>query len=476
MCWHCFVLAETGLDLSRMRSEQIKIFRSLHGRVLKEVLDCLVNQFIKNITSFFGAYKNMNLQSNRNLLWVVGLGILFPLFFQLSGGLYRDPFLTTDSQGMLTKLPLPVSILTCMAALAFFSWNLKRARPAFMMIFGVIIVSFISLWLGGDGITPPQRKLLMIVQTVLPLVGLLLGQLVDDKDKVIPHAFLVVVSMVVPLQLFATWLQGGVTLAHYLYAFSIYSHFQYVTLIFVCAYAYSLTSLWSERKVWLCILAVPMLIYINLSYSFLTIFAYFSLLICFSAYKLWAHRLRPQLMVISLVMGTAAVLGGQAYFEKMNGQHTFLESINILFHDKFKSLIERKTPANVQERLNDWKRFGNGIIESKKTILVGHPQPMPREIRSSPHNWYIEITYTFGLVSLIPILTMIGYTAYLCWGQRRTLPAETWWLVAIVFYLVVIDSNFKVTLRQPYPGIFAYFMWGLLLSRLHVQASPKLSN
>lgn len=55
------------------------------------------------------------------------------------------------------------------------------------------------------------------------------------------------------------------------------------------------------------------------------------------------------------------------------------------------------------------------------------------------------------------------------------LPAQTWWLTVIVFYLVVIDSNFKVTLRQPYPGIFAYFMWGLLLSRLRVPAPPKLS-
>ena len=38
---------------------------------------------------------------------------------------------------------------------------------------------------------------------------------------------------------------------------------------------------------------------------------------------------------------------------------------------------------------------------------------------------------------------------------------------------VVIDSNFKVTLRQPYPGIFAYFMWGLLLSRLRTSTTES---
>jgi hypothetical protein len=67
----------------------------------------------------------------------------------------------------------------------------------------------------------------------------------------------------------------------------------------------------------------------------------------------------------------------------------------------------------------------------------------------------------------------MSYTVTLCWGRRTSLPAETWWLAAIVFYLVVIDSNFKVTLRQPYPGIFAYFMWGLLLSRLRTSTTES---
>jgi hypothetical protein len=133
-------------------------------------------------------------------------------------------------------------------------------------------------------------------------------------------------------------------------------------------------------------------------------------------------------------------------------------------------------PSNVQERLDDWKLFGSGIVESKTTIFLGHPQPMPREMRTSPHNYYIDIAYTFGLVALVPILSLIAYTTNLCWRRRDMLPAETWWLAAIVFYLVVIDSNFKVTLRQPYPGIFAYFMWGLLLSRLRAPVAETLGS
>ena len=39
-------------------------------------------------------------------------------------------------------------------------------------------------------------------------------------------------------------------------------------------------------------------------------------------------------------------------------------------------------------------------------------------------------------------------------------------LAAIVLFLVVIDNSLKVGLRQPYPGILTFFLWGLLLARL----------
>jgi hypothetical protein len=153
-----------------------------------------------------------------------------------------------------------------------------------------------------------------------------------------------------------------------------------------------------------------------------------------------------------------------------------LEKHQINFHAKFQSLAEGKMPTNVQERLEDWKFFGGAIFESAKTVLVGHPQPMPREIKSSPHNWYIDMGYTFGLVGILPVLILAAYTAGLCWKHRRKIPAETWWLAALVFYLVIVDSNFKVTLRQPYPGIFAYFLWGLLLSRLRSPIASRLGG
>lgn len=389
------------------------------------------------------------------------MGILFPLFFQLSGGIYRSPELLTDSRGVLETLPLPISILTCLIALVFSPYKREKIWPALAMVAGTAAALLTSLWLGGDSTTSPQRKLMMIVQVMLPLMGLLVGQGVDDTGKSIARAFLVVISIVVPWQLLATTLHGADILTHYLYAFSIYSHRQYVTLIFVCAFAYALTSLWDEQRFWLCILVLPMSAYVSRSFSFLTIAAYGTLLIMFMVWRFWGCAKNGKWILMPLVLFVAIGLAPLSILGTADGQ-----KIPGLFLGKFGEILEGHIPSNVEERFRDWVNFGNGIVESKTVLLVGHPQPLPREVRTSPHNWYLDIVYNFGLIGLIPIFVLIGYTASLCWKKRNILRAETWWLTAIVFFLVIVDSNFKVTLRQPYPGIFAFFMWGMLLSRL----------
>lgn len=402
------------------------------------------------------------IHQDRNIwLYVLGLGILFPLFFQLGGGIYRDAELLTDSGGVLETLPLPISTLACLIALVFLPYRRAMILPALAMVAGMVAVLLTSLWLGGDGVTSPQRKLMMIMQVMLPLMGLVTGQRVDDKGKDMARAFLAVITVVVPWQLLATRLHGADILTHDLYAFSIYSHRQYVTLIFVCAFAYALTSLWDEHRIWLCILSLPMSVYVARSFSFLTIAAYGALMTAFVVWRFRSSGRSGKRILKVLVLFATMALVALSMLGKVDGQ-----KISGLFLGKFGEVLEGHVPSNVEERFRDWVNFGNGIVESKTTLLVGHPQPLPREVRTSPHNWYLDIVYNFGLLALLPIIALIGYTASLCWNRRKILPAEIWWLVAIVFYLVIIDSNFKVTLRQPYPGIFAYFMWGLLLSRL----------
>ena len=411
----------------------------------------------------------------KTMPWFVGFGVLFPLFFQLSGGIYRDLIPMTDSLGVLSKLPLPLSVFVCILSLVFFASLWRKATIAIVTTAGIVLVGLLSVWLAGDGMLPAQRKFLMLAQVCLPLIGLLLGQILDDPRKMVAQAFLVVVSIVVPLQLLATWLQGGLILTHYVYAFSVYSHLQYVPLTLVCAYAFALTSLWDEQPVWLCLIALPVAVYLAASLSFLPIVAFVALITVFAACRLWQYRRNLKLMTLSLLLLVLIATAGLTYYGRLDGQRASVEGQQPLYSGKFKVLAEGKLPANVIERFADWVFFGRAIVESKTSFLVGHAEPMPREIRSSPHNFYIDIVYTFGVLGLLPIACLIGLTVHLCWQRREILSASTWWLAAVVAYLVLIDSNFKVTLRQPYPGIFAYFLWGLLLSRLQ-SALPGKSN
>jgi hypothetical protein len=43
-------------------------------------------------------------------------------------------------------------------------------------------------------------------------------------------------------------------------------------------------------------------------------------------------------------------------------------------------------------------------------------------------------------------------------------------LALVVLFILFVDNSLKVGLRQPYPGIISFFLWGVLLSRLSNQA------
>ena len=128
---------------------------------------------------------------------------------------------------------------------------------------------------------------------------------------------------------------------------------------------------------------------------------------------------------------------------------------------------------NVEERFSDWRLFGGGVIGSFKALLFGHPKPLEREQRSSAHNFYIDFAYNFGVLALLPVLVLIAYTAALLWRRREAVWASESLLALalVVALLVLVESNLKVSLRQPYPGIAIFFLWGLLLARLREPAA-----
>lgn len=430
----------------------------------------------------------MSFDRNKIYPFLVGIGILFPLFFTLGDGIYRNKVILSDSGGVIAALPLPLSIIICVVALIFQVRRLIEAKTAVIMTAGTVLLLLISLWLGGDGATSSYRKFIMIVQVGLPLMGLLVGQSIGSDSKNVAWGYLIVLSIIVPLQLYfpllesespwngPTWTYSSLLADNIAGLFTIYGHIQYVTLIFVCAYAYTMASLWQSNKLWLIVLSVLIFTYVLRSFSYLTMAAYVLLVFVFISWRLL--KLGNGLYFAAFLFAAVAVpVGGiKLYTFDAVQQDNFLHKSLNTAYGKLQPILEGKIPSNIRERFGDWELFGKRIIESPKTILVGHPEPMPREIRTSPHNWYIDIAHTFGLIGLLPILALLGYTFKLCWNSRRFISSETWWLVGIVSYLVFVDSNFKVTLRQPYPGIFTFFMWGMLLTQLETFKSNKLGR
>lgn len=393
-----------------------------------------------------------------NVLWIIGVAILFPLFFQLSGDIYNSQEAIVDSGGMLNRLPLPLSILACLGGILALKDNYRRASLAFKVAAAMLLMLLVSLFLAGENLSIDKRKVILLAQFMLPVVGLVLGQMVIDDDKSIPKAFLGVLLLLVPAQLAASWIQGHFTLTHYLYVFSIYQHFQYVPLILLCAFVFAITTLWNSHRKALYFLTPLMAVYAVASFSLLTTFAFLAFMVSFGLPKLRVRKERTGVLVITVV----AFICMLSYFAIMKS--SVINDPQYL--GKVQMMASGEMPRNVEDRLADWKLYGSGIRESGRTLLVGHPAPFPREVKSSAHNWYLDIAYNFGLISWLPTFLLVGYTGLLIWQTRGIMPAETLWLAVIVFYLVVVDSNFKVTLRQPYPGIFAYFLWGMVLSAL----------
>jgi uncharacterized membrane protein YozB (DUF420 family) len=132
-------------------------------------------------------------------------------------------------------------------------------------------------------------------------------------------------------------------------------------------------------------------------------------------------------------------------------------------------------PSNLIERLHDWGLYASGIGTSWSTVLFGHARPLDRRVLSSAHNYYLDFVYNFGAIAILPLLALIAVTLQLAWRHRSAIHSDTGLvgITLVVLFLVLVDNNFKVSLRQPYPGIITFFLWGVLLTRLRMRDEPR---
>ncbi len=123
---------------------------------------------------------------------------------------------------------------------------------------------------------------------------------------------------------------------------------------------------------------------------------------------------------------------------------------------------------NVGERIKYWKYYVAQVTSSPEAFLLGVEEPPDRAKYPSAHNYYLDFVYNFGALALLPMCLLIGYTVLQMYRRRRDVfgsPALLG-LCLVVLFLLGADNSLKVGLRQPYPGIFTFFLWGVLLTAL----------
>jgi O-antigen ligase len=304
------------------------------------------------------------------------------------------------------------------------------------------------------------------MQYILPMFALVLGMMYEDRrrnEHIVEKAALVIIGVLVPFQLLATWMQGQVLLSPYLYLFSIYQHLEYVPVIAAGGYLVELFSLWHVRpwRALIVVAAAPFGIYIAASGSILAAGLAFAGGMTFIFHRMSndkAGRRRVAEWAALWLMsgaGTAYHLWAGQWTGSMDGGQGAQQIVGYEMQ-------------NVQIRLDSWLYYFRGIIGDPSTFLLGHSTPPDREMWASAHNYYLDFIYNFGVIPTLALLALIGFTVIQIYQNRRIVmkSAHMAGLAIVVLFLVIPDNLLKVGMRQPYPGIITFFLWGLLLARL----------
>ncbi len=406
---------------------------------------------------------------------VLAVLLVVPIFVNLETGLFRSKVFLYDSGGVLSKLPIPLSAFGCYAGIALLG-NYRRANLGLAMIFGSFVLMVLStVAMSYSKPYEEQARFTLLMQYILPMFGLVLGMMYEDyrqNEHLVEKTMLMVIAGLMPAQLLASWAQAQMFLTPYLYLFSIYQHLQYVPVIVVSSYLVALFSLWNYRRWRMLILAVAPLVGMYVVASGSMLIGGFALAGCaaFTIHRMTIDNGREgrikEWAVLSLILGT-----GTAYhfWSRWTTQFRGVEGRAGsgwagLYTQKFAD----STVLNLQSRFHSWLYYLRGIFSDSSTFLFGHSVPPDRKTWPSAHNYYLDFIYNFGFIAALVIIGLVVFTVIEVYRNRKHVlmsPAMVG-LSIVVLFLLIPASLVKVGMRQPYPGIMTFFLWGLLLARL----------
>ena len=424
------------------------------------------------------------------ILCGIGVFLVLPVFFQMSEGLFRDPSFVFETRGVISLLPIPVSILGLFGGVAILG-NFAAATRTMTVLFFMALLFVVTSLIAVQGNSINEgAKLILLAQFLLPIFGLVLGEMYGAKTRepIFELTALWVLLLILPLQLIATWIHGHTLLVPKVFFFSIYQHLQYFPMIVVALAIIVSLALWNHTRTTrmaVAILLPTTAIYLVSSMSIGAIIGFVFGLASLAHIRVRSLdsklRLAP-IFAVTLFSGVVYFALAESGFLSRWLNQTETPLVEMSWQAKFSAMPEADSlsegehvnvPTGLHSRSEYWRFYLNGIVESPRTFLIGHATPPDRNLYPSAHNYWLDLFYNFGLLALLPLLLLIGTTAQLLWQRRAKLFSDPVLLGAAMAstYLLFGENMLKVGMRQPYPGIVTFFIWGLLLARLGASGS-----
>jgi len=409
---------------------------------------------------------------------------VFPLFFQLSGSIFRSETYFR-SQGQLLQLPLPIASIFCFVGIALLL-RLEQRHFGMDFVFSLFMAMMLAVVM-STGVSQDLElaRFILLIQFILPAFALVLGSLYIPPERWylrIEAILLYLLLLLIPLQVIATIIQGDVHLAWHLYAFSLYQHLQYLPVIFIAFYLLVLAAFYDSllMKPLLIFLTPWMGVYLAASIAASAILLAFIGLAMFLIISIRKQKTAYGMLILILFICSFAAyfaLNDQSsYYAAKYNQDLSVPTQNLpenlqtknSYLLRMEGTMLDSLPGNLKERVVYWWYFAEGVFDSKKTLAFGHSVRPDRQFFPSAHNYYLDLAYNFGVIALIPFVFLLAGTAYGCIRVLRTqsVTPDVIFLMFSVGYFIIVDNSLKVGFRQPYPGMIMFFLWGMLLTRL----------
>jgi hypothetical protein len=434
---------------------------------------------------------------------IISIGLVTPIFFQLNGAIFADKMTNYDGNGDLFSTPLPFSIIACLVGILLFT-NIRQAKVPILFVllsFTLMLVSFIVSALWADQ-PLAISKFILLAQFTAPMLGLILGfswqdsKATQQEAPIFEATTLIVLALIMSTQILFTFIQEVHPLTPWMYFFSVYQHLQYVPVILVGLFWWVCIELFDHR--WAHRLSLS-LVFIVSCYAMIAMSIQAVLLCAIGAIGLiWLRGANRQTL-----LGLCLMVAGLFFaFQLDGGVFKFISSIQRKEPSKIETMYwsdklgtskhaqsnkgneptleaKKSTLPGLHQRFALGHLYISQLIDNPRWLVFGQPSRIERHVAPSAHNYFLDFLTNFGLFGIAPAIALILLTIYKVVKPKNSRPPFTYGslaLVGVLFFWVIFHNFLTVALRQPFPGILIFFVWGLLLSRLDDSDSTASSE